>query len=53
MMSAAAAAAAAAAGEEAAEAAMQLGSEVVVGVASSKYFSLALTAKGEVWTFGE
>jgi alpha-tubulin suppressor-like RCC1 family protein len=39
--------------EDAAEAAKQLESEVVVGVAASKYFSLALTAKGEVWTFGE
>ncbi|KAF6250661.1 regulator of chromosome condensation 1/beta-lactamase-inhibitor protein II [Scenedesmus sp. NREL 46B-D3] len=45
-------AAAAAAEEEAAEAARQLGSEVVVGVAASKYFSVALTAKGEVWAFG-
>jgi hypothetical protein len=47
--------AAAASEEEAAAetAQQQLGSEVVVGVAASKYFSLALTAKGEVWTFGE
>ncbi|GLC34017.1 hypothetical protein PLESTM_000144500 [Pleodorina starrii] len=29
-----------------------LESEVVVGVAASKYFSAALTAGGEVWTFG-
>ncbi|GIL71573.1 hypothetical protein Vretifemale_2114 [Volvox reticuliferus] len=29
-----------------------LESEVVVGVAASKYFSAALTAAGEVWTFG-
>jgi alpha-tubulin suppressor-like RCC1 family protein len=48
----------AAAGEEetseaVAEAARQLENEVVVGVAASKYFSLALTAKGEVWTFGK
>jgi hypothetical protein len=41
------------ASEAAAEAARQLETEVVVGVAASKYFSLALTAKGEVWTFGK
>ncbi|WIA17193.1 hypothetical protein OEZ85_014076 [Tetradesmus obliquus] len=55
MMSAAAAAAtgdAAAAAAAAAEAAQQLGSAEVVAVAASSYFSLALTAKGEVWTFG-
>jgi alpha-tubulin suppressor-like RCC1 family protein len=44
----------AAAGADAAasEAAGQLESEVVADVAASKYFSLCLTAKGEVWTFG-
>uniref|UniRef100_A0A383VPA0 Uncharacterized protein n=1 Tax=Tetradesmus obliquus TaxID=3088 RepID=A0A383VPA0_TETOB len=54
MMSAAAAATgdAAAAAAAAAEAAQQLGSAEVVAVAASSYFSLALTAKGEVWTFG-
>ncbi|WIA37415.1 hypothetical protein OEZ86_014340 [Tetradesmus obliquus] len=52
MMSAAAAATGDAAAAAAAEAAQQLGSAEVVAVAASSYFSLALTAKGEVWTFG-
>lgn len=29
-----------------------LENEVVVGCAASRYFSLVVTAKGEVWTFG-
>jgi alpha-tubulin suppressor-like RCC1 family protein len=29
-----------------------LSEEVVVGMAASKYFSAAVTAKGELWTFG-
>jgi hypothetical protein len=42
----------AAAAEAAAPAARGLEGERVVGVAASRYFSVAVTDRGEVWTFG-
>lgn len=39
-------------GADAAAVQGSLATETVVGMAASKYFSLAVTAKGEVWAFG-